>query len=302
MRVALAPAWQETTSQLTWWARPGLEVRAGRLTVAGRDAEAIARAHGTPVYVYDLVRIEEQAGASRTPSAAPACAARAARAEGTARARVPRLPPVTRGARARRRASGWMSARRGSPVGARSRLDPRRSATRDEPVRSGPGRGPRGGRAPERGPADPAGPGGRRAPGSTVGVRVNPRIGAAYRVEGRVTRAIGRRSSGSTRIGSRRPSTSPAGTTSRSTPCTSTPATCTDRRPADGRRDDATGRWAPGSCWRPDAPSPRSTPAAVSACRSRRATARSTRGRSPSSTQTSGRSTSPSARSPASSS
>lgn len=47
----------ETT---TWWARPGLEVRDGRLAIAGRDAEAIAREHGTPVYVYDLVRVEEQ--------------------------------------------------------------------------------------------------------------------------------------------------------------------------------------------------------------------------------------------------
>ena len=47
----------ETT---TWWARPGLEVRDGRLAIAGRDAEAIAREHGTPLYVYDLVRVEEQ--------------------------------------------------------------------------------------------------------------------------------------------------------------------------------------------------------------------------------------------------
>ena len=46
-----------------WWARPGLEVREGRLHVAGRDAEALAREYGTPLYVYDLVRIEEQARA-----------------------------------------------------------------------------------------------------------------------------------------------------------------------------------------------------------------------------------------------
>ena len=46
-----------------WWARPGLEVRNGRLHVAGRDAEALARERGTPLYVYDLVRIEEQARA-----------------------------------------------------------------------------------------------------------------------------------------------------------------------------------------------------------------------------------------------
>jgi diaminopimelate decarboxylase len=44
-----------------WWERPGLEVRDGRLLVAGRDAEGLARRHGTPLFVYDLVRIEEQA-------------------------------------------------------------------------------------------------------------------------------------------------------------------------------------------------------------------------------------------------
>jgi diaminopimelate decarboxylase len=44
-----------------WWSRPGLEVRDGRLFVAGRDAEALAREHDTPLYVYDLVRIQEQA-------------------------------------------------------------------------------------------------------------------------------------------------------------------------------------------------------------------------------------------------
>ena len=44
-----------------WWSRPGLEVRDGRLFIAGRDAEALAREHGTPLYVYDLVRVEEQA-------------------------------------------------------------------------------------------------------------------------------------------------------------------------------------------------------------------------------------------------
>ena len=47
----------------TWWARPGLDVRDGRLSVAGRDAEAIAREHGTPLYAYDLERIGEQARA-----------------------------------------------------------------------------------------------------------------------------------------------------------------------------------------------------------------------------------------------
>lgn len=51
---------ERTASRLTWWDRPGLEVRDGRLAIAGRDAEAIAREHGTPLYVHDLVRVEEQ--------------------------------------------------------------------------------------------------------------------------------------------------------------------------------------------------------------------------------------------------
>lgn len=48
-----------------WWARPGLEIRDGRLTIAGRDAEALAREHGTPLYAYDLARFAENARALR---------------------------------------------------------------------------------------------------------------------------------------------------------------------------------------------------------------------------------------------
>ena len=47
----------------TWWARPGLDVRDGRLTIAGRDAETLARTHGTPLYVHDHERVAEQARA-----------------------------------------------------------------------------------------------------------------------------------------------------------------------------------------------------------------------------------------------
>ena len=47
----------------TWWARPGLEVREGRLTIAGRDAETLARTHGTPLYAHDHERVAEQARA-----------------------------------------------------------------------------------------------------------------------------------------------------------------------------------------------------------------------------------------------
>jgi diaminopimelate decarboxylase len=52
-----------TVAERTWWSRPGLEVRDGRLTVAGRDAESLAREVGTPLYAHDLVRVEEQARA-----------------------------------------------------------------------------------------------------------------------------------------------------------------------------------------------------------------------------------------------
>jgi diaminopimelate decarboxylase len=47
----------------TWWSRPGLEVRDGRLSIAGRDAEGLARAHATPLYVHDHGRVAEQARA-----------------------------------------------------------------------------------------------------------------------------------------------------------------------------------------------------------------------------------------------
>jgi len=46
-----------------WWERPGLEAVEGRLRIAGRDAEALARAGTTPLYVYDLERVRENAGA-----------------------------------------------------------------------------------------------------------------------------------------------------------------------------------------------------------------------------------------------
>jgi hypothetical protein len=43
-----------------WWGHGGLTVRSGRLQIAGRDAEAVAREHGTPLYAYDVMRIGEQ--------------------------------------------------------------------------------------------------------------------------------------------------------------------------------------------------------------------------------------------------
>jgi diaminopimelate decarboxylase len=52
-------------SERTWWSRPGLDVRDGRLRVAGRDAGSLARELGTPVYAYDLPQIQVQAEALR---------------------------------------------------------------------------------------------------------------------------------------------------------------------------------------------------------------------------------------------
>jgi diaminopimelate decarboxylase len=42
-----------------WWHRPGLQPVDGRLRIAGRDAEALAREHGTPLFVYDVTHVEE---------------------------------------------------------------------------------------------------------------------------------------------------------------------------------------------------------------------------------------------------
>lgn len=44
-----------------WWNRPGLEAADGRLTIAGRDAETLARERGTPLFVYDRRRFAQNA-------------------------------------------------------------------------------------------------------------------------------------------------------------------------------------------------------------------------------------------------
>lgn len=44
-----------------WWIRPGLEIVDGRLAIAGHDAEALGREHGTPLFVYDRQRFAENA-------------------------------------------------------------------------------------------------------------------------------------------------------------------------------------------------------------------------------------------------
>ena len=48
-----------------WWSRPGLYLVDGRLSIAGADAEALAREHGTPLFVYDRRRFAENAARLR---------------------------------------------------------------------------------------------------------------------------------------------------------------------------------------------------------------------------------------------
>jgi diaminopimelate decarboxylase len=53
----------DTAAPVTpWWVRPGLDIdSAGRLRIAGLDAEALASEHGTPLLVYDRARFGENA-------------------------------------------------------------------------------------------------------------------------------------------------------------------------------------------------------------------------------------------------
>ena len=45
-----------------WWVRPGLDIDdAGRLLIGGVDAGSLAREHGTPLFVYDRARFAENA-------------------------------------------------------------------------------------------------------------------------------------------------------------------------------------------------------------------------------------------------
>jgi diaminopimelate decarboxylase len=50
------PAAPITGAPPTWWRRPGLDVVGGRLSLNGADLELLVRAHGTPLFVYDLAR------------------------------------------------------------------------------------------------------------------------------------------------------------------------------------------------------------------------------------------------------
>ena len=170
------------TTTTTWWARPGLEVHDGHLAIAGRDAEGIAREHGTPVYVYDLVRAQEQARALRGALSGVG------------------LDPRVRFALKAQREPAFLGALRGlgtpgspdavgmdvcSPGELRWALDHGWEPSEISYT---------GTNLSERDLDAILGTGvhlnvdllsqlervGRRAPGSTVGIRVNPRIGAAF--------------------------------------------------------------------------------------------------------------------------
>ena len=54
----------DTTTLAPWWIRPGLDIDgAGRLRIAGHDAETFARERGTPLFLYDRTRFAENARA-----------------------------------------------------------------------------------------------------------------------------------------------------------------------------------------------------------------------------------------------
>jgi diaminopimelate decarboxylase len=59
--VTTAPADRSTARASPWWVRTGLDIQGGRLSIAGDDAEDLARRHGTPLYAYDLPRFGENA-------------------------------------------------------------------------------------------------------------------------------------------------------------------------------------------------------------------------------------------------
>ena len=167
-----------TTEQRTWWARPGLGIADGRLTIAGRDAEQLAREHGTPLFVYDLERAREQAEALRDAFDGGRCARPGAlRAEGSTRPGLPAVPSGTSAVRRHRRLFAGRAR-----VGARARLGARGDQLhRHEPVR------PRSRRASCRPAVTSTSTCCRSSNGSDeprpdarVGIRVNPRAGATH--------------------------------------------------------------------------------------------------------------------------
>ena len=56
-----------------WWEHAGPRAAEGRLLIAGRDAEELARAHGRPLFVYDVTHVEENLRALQDALAGTGC-------------------------------------------------------------------------------------------------------------------------------------------------------------------------------------------------------------------------------------
>ena len=184
-----------------WWVRPGLDIDAtAGSPIAGRDAEALARENGTPLFVYDLTRLAENARRSRRASHGPVSVHRSG-----SRSRPTREPEVLEvlralgGPAARRHRHRRLLAGRGGPRAGSGWRPEEISFTgtnvseRDLDVLlahrvhlnlDAISQIERVGRR-------------RRSPGRRIGLRVNPGAGAGYH-EGLRIAATGRRSSGST--------------------------------------------------------------------------------------------------------
>lgn len=176
-------------AERTWWSRPGLDVREGRLHVAGRDAETLARTHGTPLYVYDLVRIEEQAIALRDALAGAGlhCLVRLAlkaQRESEVLAFVRDRCPWVGIVACSPGEVGWALGHGWTP--GEISFTGTNLSERDLDVIVGAGVHVN---VDLRSQLDRLG---RHAPGCAVGLRVNPRIGASYAGEGQTKYAGGR--------------------------------------------------------------------------------------------------------------
>ena len=193
-----------TIEERTWWARPGLEVRDGRLTIAGRDAEA-ARARTGHTAVRLRPRPRGGAGARARGRL------RGAGTPGLVRLalKAQREPALLRFLRERVPSVGHLDVCSPGEIdlGAGPRLGARGDQLhRDERVRPRPGPDPRGAgvhlNVDLLSQLDRVG---RSAPGSSVGIRVNPRIGASREGGGETLYTGPRpRSSGSSPSGCRR--------------------------------------------------------------------------------------------------
>ena len=167
----------------TWWRRPGLDVIDGRLSLNGADLEALAREHGTPLFVYDLARPAEnvrelQAALRRAGVAVPS----AVRAQGIARPGDPAACSAGSGAPGSEDAVGIDASSPGEVIHALAHgwvpdeisYTGTNVSERDldvllaHPIRLNLDAVSQLDRV------------GRRAPGRTVGIRINPGAGAGY--------------------------------------------------------------------------------------------------------------------------